>query len=201
MLTRADATAEGLAELRRVLRRPLAPRPVDDERFAAELARAYNAAAPAMAQITDDLARENDLVRLMQDLPPAEDLLESGAQAPVIRMINALLLQALRERASDLHFEPYEARSVVRFRVDGVLRDVIEPPRALHAALVSRLKIMASLDIAEKRLPQDGRITLKLGDKQVDVRDVDAAHRVRRARRAAAARPATRRSSTSRRSA
>ena len=106
----------------------------------------------------------------MQDLPPAEDLLDSGAQAPVIRMINALLLQALRERASDLHFEPYEARSVVRFRVDGVLRDVIEPPRALHAALVSRLKIMASLDIAEKRLPQDGRIALKLGDKQVDVR-------------------------------
>ena len=85
-------------------------------------------------------------------------------------MINALLLQALRERASDLHFEPYEARSVVRFRIDGVLRDVIEPPRALHAALVSRLKIMASLDIAEKRLPQDGRIALKLGDKQVDVR-------------------------------
>jgi len=169
VLMRADATAEGLAELRRVLGRPLAPTPTTDERFAAELARAYNA-APAMAAITDDLARENDLVRLMQDLPPAEDLLESGAQAPVIRMINALLLQALRERASDLHFEPYEARSVVRFRIDGVLRDVIEPPRALHAALVSRLKIMASLDIAEKRLPQDGRITLKLGDKQVDVR-------------------------------
>jgi general secretion pathway protein E len=85
-------------------------------------------------------------------------------------MINALLLQALRERASDVHFEPYESRSVVRFRVDGVLRDVIEPPRALHGALVSRVKIMANLDIAEKRLPQDGRLALKLGDKQVDVR-------------------------------
>jgi general secretion pathway protein E len=85
-------------------------------------------------------------------------------------MINALLLQALRERASDVHFEPYEARSVVRFRIDGVLRDVLEPPRALHAALVSRIKIMASLDIAEKRLPQDGRLGLKLGDKLVDVR-------------------------------
>jgi general secretion pathway protein E len=85
-------------------------------------------------------------------------------------MINALLLQALRERASDIHFEPYEARSVVRFRIDGVLHDVIEPPRALHAALVSRLKVMASLDIAEKRLPQDGRMALKLGDKSVDVR-------------------------------
>ncbi len=170
VLTRPDATVDGVAELKRVLQRPLALTAVDGERFAAELARAYNAASAGVAQLSDDLARETDLTRLMQDLPPAEDLLESGAQAPVIRMINALFLQALRERASDLHFEPYETRSVVRFRIDGVLRDVIEPPRALHAALVSRLKIMASLDIAEKRLPQDGRIALKLGDKLVDVR-------------------------------
>jgi general secretion pathway protein E len=170
VLTRPDATIEGLAELKRVLQRPLTTRAVDGERFAAELARAYNVASAGVAQLSQDLSRETDLARLMQDLPPSEDLLDSGAQAPVIRMINALLLQALRERASDLHFEPYEGRSVVRFRVDGVLHDVIEPPRALHAALVSRLKIMASLDIAEKRLPQDGRIALKLGDKQVDVR-------------------------------
>jgi general secretion pathway protein E len=170
VLTRPDATIDGIAELKRVLQRPLRTRAVDAERFATELARAYNVAAAGVAQWSDDLARENDLARLMQDLPPAEDLLASGEQAPVIRMVNALLLQALRERASDIHFEPYENRSVVRFRVDGVLSDVIEPPRALHAALVSRLKIMASLDIAEKRLPQDGRIALKLGDKQVDVR-------------------------------
>ena len=170
VLIRPDATVDGIAELKRVLQRPLAVRAVDGERFAAELARVYNVAAGGVAQLSEDLSRETDLARLMQDLPPAEDLLDSGAQAPVIRMINALLLQALRERASDLHFEPYEGRSVVRFRIDGVLRDVIEPPRALHAALVSRLKIMASLDIAEKRLPQDGRIALKLGDKQVDVR-------------------------------
>ena len=170
VLTRPDATVDGVAELKRVLQRPLTLRAVDAERFAAELARVYNAANAGVAQMSDDLARETDLARLMQDLPPAEDLLDTEAQAPVIRMINALLLQALRERASDLHFEPYETRSVVRFRIDGVLSDVIEPPRALHAALVSRLKIMASLDIAEKRLPQDGRIALKLGDKLVDVR-------------------------------
>ena len=170
VLTRPDATIDGIAELKRVLQRPLRTRAVDADRFAAELARAYNVAGGGVAQWSEDLARDTDLARLMQDLPPAEDLLAGGEQAPVIRMINALLLQALRERASDLHFEPYEARSVVRFRVDGVLRDVIEPPRALHAAIVSRLKIMASLDIAEKRLPQDGRIGLKLGDKQVDVR-------------------------------
>src|SRR5581483_9835715 len=160
VLMRPDATLSGIAELKRVLQRPLATRAVDHERFAAELARAYNVAAAGVPTIAADLARD-DLARLMQDLPEADDLLDSDAQAPVVRMINALLLQALRERASDVHFEPYEARSVVRFRIDGVLRDVIEPPRALHGALVSRVKIMASLDIAEKRLPQDGRIALK----------------------------------------
>ncbi|MCC6868180.1 MAG: type II secretion system ATPase GspE [Burkholderiales bacterium] len=171
VLLRPDATPEGLTEIRRVLQRDLVTRAVDAPTFAHELARRYNQGAPASAaQVASDLARETDLARLMQDLPATEDLLDGSAQAPVIRMINALLLQALRERASDLHFEPYEARSVVRFRIDGVLRDAIEPPRALHAALVSRLKIMASLDIAERRLPQDGRISLKLGDKQVDVR-------------------------------
>ncbi len=165
---RPDATLEGIAEVRRVLNRALVTRAVAADEFAAGLARAYNqGSATAWSEGT---ASEGDLARLMQDLPPSEDLLDHGPQAPVIRMINALLLQALRERASDLHFEPYEGRSVVRFRIDGSLRDVIEPPRALHAALVSRLKIMASLDIAEKRLPQDGRIGLKLGDKQVDVR-------------------------------
>ena len=169
VLMRPDASVDGLAELRRVLKRSLVVRNVDAERFAVELARSYTSGGGAAA-VHEELAREGDLARLMQELPVASDLLADEAQAPVIRMINALLLQALKERASDLHFEPYEARAVVRFRVDGVLRDVIEPPRALHAALVSRLKIMASLDIAEKRLPQDGRIALKLGGRSVDVR-------------------------------
>jgi len=169
VLLRPDATVDGIAELKRVLQRPLSTRPIAADAFAQELARAYNQGNGTLAW-SDESASGGDLARLLQDLPQAEDLLDGGTQAPVIRMINALLLQALRERASDLHFEPYEGRSVVRFRIDGVLRDVIEPPRALHAAIVSRLKIMASLDIAEKRLPQDGRIALKLGDKQVDVR-------------------------------
>ncbi len=169
VLARSDASVEGIAELTRVLQRPLKTLTVNAERFAAELATAYNQAAP-VAQFSADLSLDADLARLLQDIPQAEDLLGATSDAPVIRMINALLLQALRERASDLHFEPYESRSVVRFRVDGVLRDVVEPPRALHAALVSRLKVMASLDIAEKRLPQDGRMALKLGDKSVDVR-------------------------------
>src|SRR5256714_10751188 len=175
VVARDDASVEGIAELKRVLQRPLKTLRVSAERFAAELATAYNqATAPTAqfgeAQFGENLSRDADLARRLQDIPKAEDLLGSTSDAPVIRMINALLLQSLRERASDIHFEPYESRSVVRFRVDGVLRDIIEPPRALHAAVVSRLKVMASLDIAEKRLPQDGRIALKLGDKSVDVR-------------------------------
>ena len=171
VLVRPDATPEGIAELRRVLKRPLRTRAVDAERFALELARTYDPGALPGAALASDAARDADLARLMQELPVSDDLLDAvEAQAPVIRMINALLLQAVRERASDLHFEPYEARAVVRFRIDGVLADVLEPPRALHAAIVSRLKIMANLDIAEKRLPQDGRIALKLGDRGVDVR-------------------------------
>jgi general secretion pathway protein E len=169
VLMRPDATVDGIGELKRVLKRPLITRSVSAETFAAELSKAYNQAGAALA-MSEGLANEADLARLMQEMPTSEDLLDDTAQAPVIRMINALLLQALRDRASDLHFEPYEARAVVRFRIDGMLRDVVEPPRALHAALVSRLKIMAGLDIAERRLPQDGRIALRLGDRQVDVR-------------------------------
>ena len=111
-----------------------------------------------------------DLCRLMQDLPAVEDLLEAANDAPIIRMLNALLTQAAKDGASDIHIEPYERNSSVRFRVDGTLREVVQPNRALHAALISRLKIMAELDIAEKRLPQDGRISLRIGGRAIDVR-------------------------------
>jgi general secretion pathway protein E len=176
--TRPNASADGISEVRRILARPVRAEPVSAERFAAMLARAYNQGADAnspaiAARVASDLAREKDLSALLQDLPKSEDLLagdDASSAAPVVRTINAILLEALRERASDVHFEAFEGRSSVRFRIDGVLREKLEPPRALHAALVSRLKIMANLDIAEKRLPQDGRITLKLGDKPVDVR-------------------------------
>jgi len=107
---------------------------------------------------------------MMQELPAVEDLLENNDDAPIIRMLNALLTQAARDGASDIHIEPYERTSSVRFRVDGTLREVVQPNRALHAALISRLKIMADLDIAEKRLPQDGRISLRIGTRAVDVR-------------------------------
>lgn len=134
------------------------------------IAKAYAGAGGDAAQVVDEFESDLDFARLMQDLPAIEDLLESSDDAPVIRMINALLTQALREGASDIHIEPFEQISVVRFRIDGGLRDVIRPKKAVHSSLISRVKIMAQLDIAEKRLPQDGRITLRIGGKPVDVR-------------------------------
>ena len=131
---------------------------------------AYARQDGSAAQVVGEVEGEVDLSRLMQDIPEVEDLLESEDDAPIIRMINALLTQAAREQASDIHIEPFENASVVRFRVDGTLRDVVRPKKALHGALISRIKIMAQLDIAEKRLPQDGRITLRVGGRPVDVR-------------------------------
>lgn len=126
--------------------------------------------ASTAAAVVSEVESEADLSRIMQELPAVEDLLEASDDAPIIRMLNALLTQAARDGASDIHIEPYERHSSVRFRVDGTLREVVQPNRALHAALISRLKIMAELDIAEKRLPQDGRISLRLGSRAVDVR-------------------------------
>jgi len=140
------------------------------EELEAAIARAYAGSGGDAAQVIDEYESDLDLTKLMLDMPAIEDLLESADDAPVIRMINALLTQALREGASDIHIEPFEQISVVRFRIDGSLRDVVRPKKAIHAALISRIKIMAQLDIAEKRLPQDGRIALRIGGKQVDVR-------------------------------
>ncbi|CAN5504236.1 type II secretion system ATPase GspE [soil metagenome] len=130
---------------------------------------AYAQADGAAARIVEAEA-DIDIDRLMQEIPAVEDLLEVEDDAPIIRMINALLTQAARDGASDIHIEAFEQYSVVRFRVDGTLRDIAKPRRQLHAALISRIKIMAQLDIAEKRMPQDGRITLRVAGRPVDVR-------------------------------
>ncbi|MFG6446860.1 type II secretion system ATPase GspE [Roseateles sp. BYS180W] len=131
---------------------------------------AYADAESSAATVVGEVESAVDLSRLLQDLPAVEDLLEAANDAPIIRMLNALLTQAAKDGASDIHIEPFERESSVRFRVDGTLIEVVRPNRALHAALISRLKIMAELDIAEKRLPQDGRISLRIGGRAVDVR-------------------------------
>ncbi|MBB3177247.1 type II secretion system ATPase GspE [Variovorax sp. Sphag1AA] len=144
---------------------PLAP-----DQLAKRISAAYAQGESNAAAVVSEVQSDADLSRMMQELPAVEDLLESAGDAPIIRMLNALLTQAARDGASDIHIEPYERTSSVRFRIDGTLREVVQPNRALHAALISRLKIMADLDISEKRLPQDGRISLRIGTRAVDVR-------------------------------
>ncbi|WCM89286.1 GspE/PulE family protein [Acidovorax sp. NCPPB 3576] len=144
--------------------------PLDAHALAQRISAAYSQGESSAATVVSEVESDADLSRMMQELPAVEDLLESAGDAPIIRMLNALLTQAARDGASDIHIEPYERHSSVRFRVDGTLREVVQPNRALHAALISRLKIMADLDISEKRLPQDGRISLRLGTRAIDVR-------------------------------
>src|SRR5437764_4324520 len=138
--------------------------------LAQRISAAYAQGESSAATVVSEVQNDADLTRMMQELPAVEDLLEASDDAPIIRMLNALLTQAARDGASDIHIEPYERHSSVRFRVDGALREVVQPNRALHAALISRLKIMAELDSSEKRLPQDGRISLRIGTRAVDVR-------------------------------
>ena len=165
----ADSRPSGVSEVMRKYSVPHIETQASNElkqRISAAYAQGESSAATVVSEVESDA----DLSRMMQDLPAVEDLLETLDDAPIIRMLNALLTQAARDGASDIHIEPYERHSCVRFRVDGTLREVVQPNRALHAALISRLKIMAELDISEKRLPQDGRISLRIGTRAVDVR-------------------------------
>ncbi len=163
---RADAPLDALLEVQR-----LAPavvfHAVPDAEFDAALSATYGQGAQAAADFEMDAT---DLAALADSVGAVDDLLDARDDSPVIKLINAILLEAVKEGASDVHVETTERRLVVRFRVDGVLRDVVEPQRALAPLLVSRIKVMAKLDIAEKRIPQDGRVTLRIGGHDVDAR-------------------------------
>lgn len=135
--------------------------------FETSLAAAYRDNA---ADASDAAGADGDLASLADSTAIVDDLLDQSDDAPVVRLINALLSEAIKENASDIHIETQERRLIVRFRVDGILRSVVEPKRALAPLLVSRIKVMARLDIAEKRLPQDGRVSLRVGGHEVDVR-------------------------------
>ena len=111
-----------------------------------------------------------DLDTLASDLPKTEDLLDDSNEAPVIKLINAVLAEAIKDGASDIHIEPYEEYLSIRFRVDGILKEKLKPSSRVSSLLNARIKIMSNLDIAERRVPQDGRMSLKLGEKWVDIR-------------------------------
>jgi general secretion pathway protein E len=165
---RTGASLLGLAEARRFAGQPIDFIEVSSEIFDLQLQAAYESgAAMTMVEGLDD---ETDLFAVAQQLPEPSDLIDSDDDAPIIRLINALLTQAVRDNASDIHVEPYENRLVVRFRIDGILREVLQSRRAVAPLIVSRIKVMSKLDIAEKRVPQDGRISLRIAGRAVDVR-------------------------------
>ena len=159
-----------LAELRRFAKRGFRLVPVGAEEFDTLLGSVYARDSSEAKQMVEDLGDEMDLASLADSVPETEDLLEQEDDAPIIRLINALLSEAIRENASDVHIETFERDLQVRFRVDGVMREIVRPKRALAPLLVSRIKVMAKLDIAEKRIPQDGRIALRIGGREIDVR-------------------------------
>ncbi len=166
---RENATPIAIAEVRRYMRLPLKLERVPEAEFDTLLRLAYEGGSYTM-QAVEGLDETTDLAHLAQDLPEQADLLDSDDDAPIIRLINAVLTQAVRENASDIHIEPFENRLVIRFRVDGILREVLQSKRAVAPLVVSRLKVMSKLDIAEKRLPQDGRISLRIAGRAVDIR-------------------------------
>lgn len=163
-------TATAILEARRFINRQAAYQLISEEAFERLLQAIYEHKSGHAQKMVNDMQDSFDLSDMALNLPKPEDLLESADEAPIIRLINALLSEAIKENASDIHIESYEKRMVVRFRVDGVLREIIEPQRELAPMVISRLKVMARLDIAEKRLPQDGRISLNIGGRTVDVR-------------------------------
>lgn len=162
--------AGALLEVQRHTGRRLRIQKVAAEAFNAILQNDYEARDSESTQIVEGMDDEMDLSDAARALSEPADLLESSDDAPIIRLINALLTEAIKENASDIHIEPFESRLTVRFRVDGVLREVLNPPRQLAARLISRVKVMAKLDIAEKRIPQDGRISVRIAGRPVDVR-------------------------------
>jgi general secretion pathway protein E len=163
-----NAPLSALIEAQRIAGQLITFEPVDPAAFDKALSAVYRNSASEAAEMADGTT--DDLTSLAETAASVDDLLDQKDDAPVVRLINALLLEAVKDGASDIHIEVEEKRLVVRFRVDGVLREVLEPRRALAPQLSSRLKVMGKLDIAEKRLPQDGRVSLRVGSYELDVR-------------------------------
>ncbi len=170
VIARDPVNATALLEVRRHTKRRLKVERVSAAAFEAMLQNDYENRDNESSQIVEGMDDDMDLSDAARALSEPADLLESSDDAPIIRLINALLTEAIKENTSDIHIEPFESRLTVRFRVDGVLREVLNPPRQLAPRLISRVKVMAKLDIAEKRIPQDGRISVRIAGRPVDVR-------------------------------
>jgi len=170
LLVHPETPPAALLEIRRLLGCAFVVQKMAAVEFDALLEAAYQRDSSEAQQIMQDIGNEVNLASLADEIPETEDLLENEDDAPIIKLINAMLGEAIKLGASDIHVETFEKALVVRFRIDGVLREMLRPNRKLSSLLVSRIKVMAKLDIAEKRVPQDGRISLRIAGRAVDVR-------------------------------
>ncbi|OUS23477.1 type II secretion system protein GspE [Thalassotalea sp. 42_200_T64] len=168
--TTSSIKVDILLEVRRFLGRRFTVVHHNAEEFEQLLTLSYQRDSSEAQQMMEDIGNEANLYSLADEIHEAEDLLENEDDAPIIKLINAMLSEAIKENASDIHIETFEKVLRIRFRVDGILREILKPNRKLASMLVSRIKVMAKLDIAEKRVPQDGRISLRIGGRAVDVR-------------------------------
>jgi general secretion pathway protein E len=166
----ADTPASALLEARRVAGCGFSVNTLSAEEFEQQLVIGYQRDSEEARRMMADIGNEMDFYTLAEELPDSDDLLDADDDAPIIRLINAMLSEAIKDKASDIHIETYERHLQIRFRVDGVLREILRPQRQLASLLVSRIKVMARLDIAEKRVPQDGRMALRIGGRAIDVR-------------------------------
>jgi len=166
---RGKLNPQAISEVRRIIGRRIELTPITDEQFDTKLALAYEQNSDQAMAVMEGVSDELDLDQLAETIEP-EDLLEAEDDAPIIKLINAVLTEAIKISASDIHIEAFENRMRIRFRVDGVLREILQPPKNIAPLVISRIKVMSKLDIAEKRIPQDGRISLKVAGRSVDVR-------------------------------
>ena len=165
----ASTPLQIFAEINRLLQCELQLREVNLSEFQLQLTQVYQSQS-SILDATEGMEENVDLMQLAGQLQLGEDLLDNQDDAPIIRLLNALFTQAIKQKASDIHIETYESRVLVRNRVDGVLQEVLEIQRGIAPLVISRVKVMAKLDIAEKRIPQDGRIALRIGGHNIDVR-------------------------------
>ncbi len=158
-----------LNDLGKLLLKPVEPCMASEEEINRCINLYFGSATDTAERVIDDLSGE-EFENIAEELEEVQDLLDAETEAPIIKLINLILYQAVESRASDIHIEPYEKDMLVRYRIDGVLYERLQPPKKFQSALISRIKIMANLNIAEKRLPQDGRIKIKIANKEVDIR-------------------------------
>ena len=156
-------------ELCRFLDKPLDINKCSAEEFNEMLTKSFDS-KDSSEKISEELSDDFDLESFAGNIAPTEDLLNGNNDAPIIKLINGIISQAIKQRASDVHFEPYEDQLVIRFRIDGILKEVLSQDSRIASLVIARIKIISRLDISERRLPQDGRVSLSLGDKNVDVR-------------------------------